>query len=601
MVRAGYGISRSVGVEVDVNVGPAAAYEGLRRALDALREAGATFDHIEAVRGPEWAELFPGAAGGTDRPSLTEIALAPSERRLHRESEQVFRVLSTAAAALCGGCSQVGRPLVLHGVGGADLPSLRGFMRAAEHARTVPGEIDVVAHAPEQVRAPLGPAADLRAERARCLRGMGLPVDEADLRAVLPTSADVPTSREGELYARAVDSEGNSTDRLAAALAYCRATFFSANWEGSAVVASAALTLAEGFPDAGVPGLLEQARNADEQPEAIEFEPGSLETAADLRAFLYKVLGVQATFRGRQDEALTYFRAMREGKGRLLPELRAQSHLYCALTFSKRLDRVDAAIGELRDGFAVVPSRDGEPDSVRRERGWLHNLRGLTHFARGELRAALDQEKLALACVEGLADPSSVHLRINLLSNVSVLQEKAGRLQQAARTWDRFNRAAGSSNTAFVKHHAYRAAGLALLCGDRGTALEELDRSLVCAQEFGDDFHECEIRLELGGLHVGAGESGSGLAQFTAAAAAAARLGDPYRMALAKAGQAVCVNSPPGEEVARLAVLSLANPGKARRLSQSVSSSDQDVRALLPTPRTKLNRPFDLVNFQERS
>ncbi|QXJ24695.1 hypothetical protein AGRA3207_006072 [Actinomadura graeca] len=601
MVRADPPVSRPAGVEVDVNVGPAAAYEGLRRALDALREAGATFDDVRGARGPEWAELFPRADGGPGTP-LAEIALAASERRLHRESEQVFRVLSTAAAALCRGCSQVGRPLVLHGVGGADLPSLRGFMRAAEHARTLPGA-GIVTHAPERVRPPLDAAADLRAERACCLRGMGLAMDAGDLRAELPAPAASPVppaSREGELYALATDPDADAADRLAAVLGYCRAAFFSANWEGTAVVASTALRLAEHVADARVPGLLQKARLDDEQAEAIEFEPGALETAVDLRAFLYKVLGVQATFRGRQDEALTYFRAMREGTGRLLPELRAQSHLYCALTLSKRMDRVGDAIGELDEGFSAVGPRDGEADSLRRERGWLHNLRGLTHFARGELRAAFEREKLALACIEGLGDPSSVHLRINLLSNVSVLQEKAGRHQQAARTWERFKKAGGSSNTAFVKHHAYRAAGLALLTGDRVTALDELDRSLGCAGEFADDFHECEIRLELGGLHVRAGEDGPGAAHFTAAGAAATRLGDPYRMALAKAGLAVCSNTPPGDEVTRLAGLSLANAGKAGELRRSVSSA-QDPRALLPTPRTKLNRPFDLVNFQGRS
>ncbi|WP_067455052.1 hypothetical protein [Actinomadura macra] len=596
MVHADLGTSRPTGVEVDVNVGPAAAYEGLRRALNALAEAGASFDDIRGAREAEWAELFPGT--GDEAPPLAEIALAASERRLHRESEQVFRVLATAAAALCHGCSEVGRPLVLHGIGGADLPSLRGFMRAVEHARTLPGA-GIVTHAPERVRPPLDAAADLRVERAQCLQGMGLPLAAADLRSELPAATVAPASREGELYARAMDQEADAADRLAAVLAYCRAAFFSANWEGTAMVASTALGLAEDLADARVPGLLEQARGEDAQAEAIEFEPGALETAVDLRAFLYKVLGVQATFRGRQDEALTYFRAMREGGGRLLPELRAQSHLYCALTLSKRMDRVGEAIGELDEGFAVVVPRDDEPDSVRRERGWLHNLRGLTHFARSELRSAFEQEKLALACVEGLTDPSSVHLRINLLSNVSVLQEKAGRPQQAARTWERFKRAAGSANTAFVKHHSYRAAGLALLCGDRGTALDELDRSLGCAGEFTDDFHECEIRLELGGLHARAGEDGSGAAHFTAASAAATRLGDPYRMALAKAGLAVCTNTAPGSEVAHLAGLSLANPGKARELRQSVALSE-DPRALLPTPRTKLNRPFDLVNFQGR-
>ncbi|MFD0660698.1 hypothetical protein [Thermocatellispora tengchongensis] len=244
-----------------------------------------------------------------------------------------------------------------------------------------------------------------------------------------------------------------------------------------------------------------------------------------------------------------------------------------------------------------MPPRAGESGGHRRERGWLHNLRGLTCFALGEPREALEHEKRALACIEGLSDASSVHLRINLLSNVSVLQEKTGRHRQALATWARFERAAGASNTPFAKHHAYRAAGLALLAADRDAATAGLERSLACAEESRDDFHACEIRLETGGLLVRAGDAAGAYACFAAGEEAARRLGDPYRIALALAGQAVCGGRAPGAEVAAVAARSLANAGRARALCERADSA-VGAAELLPGPRTKLNRPFDLVNFQ---
>ncbi|GAA2906249.1 hypothetical protein GCM10010517_72460 [Streptosporangium fragile] len=592
------GLAGATAVEVDVNSGPAASYEGLRSALGALRHAGATFGDLPVRYAAEWAELFPGERpyGTGPAPKLADMALAPSERRLHRESEQVFRVLTAAGAALCHGVAELGKPLVLHGAGGTDLSSLRGFMRAVEHARTVP-DVRLIMVTPTRVRRPLGERADLAAERARCLRRMGLPVEPALLTPDLG-EGPAPKGHEGELYSRALDPDSSAFDRVAAALAYCRTAFFSANWEGTAVVADAALGLLAGVPDGRVPALLDAARRHDGQPDAIEFEPGVLRTAADVRGYLFKVLGIQATFRGRQDDALTCFQAMRGETEGLSAEVRAQSHLYVALTLSKRMNRVGDAVRELEEGFAAVAPRPGEPDSVRRERGWLHNLRGLTHFSRKELLSAFEHEKRALACIEGLDDASSTHLRINLLSNVSVLQEKAGKHAQAQRTWDRFKQAAGSSNSAFVKHHAYRAAGLALLTGDREAALPDLDRTLACATEFADDFHECEVRLELGGLLARDGDRAAAADHFGRARAAAGRLGDPYRAALASAGEALCLGAAPGPDVAATAALSLTHPLRAEELAARVTSG-RDVLDLLPVPRTKLNRPFDLVNFQE--
>ncbi|MFD7614031.1 hypothetical protein [Streptomyces sp. NPDC059828] len=594
------GRSSGSAVLVDVNSGPAASYTGLRAGIDALRADGADFTGLAGRHPSEWAELFPAETAPGTAP-LEEIALAPSERRLHRESEQVYRVLTVAAAALCTGTAQLGRPLLLSGVGGTDLSSLRGFMRAFEHAQVVEGA-ELLLDAPTSVREPVGRYADYRRERVRCLRRMGLPVTEDDLVMDLGSASDagfVPVSEEGELYQRARDTESTAVDRVSSALAYCRRAFFSANWEGMAAVADEAIGLLSGIPESDIPGLLTKAEREEELVHAIEFETAILRGTADVRGFLLKVLGIQAGFRGDQDTAVACFRSIREDAAGLSPELRAQSHLYSALTLSKRKNRLGEAVAEVEQGFEAVRERSDEAESVRRERGWLHNLRGLTLFSERRLGAAFEHEKQALACMAGLTDASAAHLRINLYSNISVLQEKAGKHGSALATWEKFKQAAGSSNAGFRKHHAYRSAGLRLLVGERDAALEDLDTTLANAAELGDLFHETEVRLELGMLHTTGGDTKAGAEQYVRAESAARQLGDPYRIALAQAGQVMTSgSSTAAESVGVTAALSLTRPGDADALAKAVAEGG-DLQGLLPKPRTKLNRPFDLINFQD--
>ncbi|GGM73546.1 hypothetical protein GCM10011609_06680 [Lentzea pudingi] len=583
-------------VEVDVATGPGASYDGLRRALQALRASGATFGDLPGSRPAEWAELFPAEADG---PALQDVALAPSERRLHRESEQVYRVLTVAAAALCTGAAELGSPLLLTGLAGTDLSSLRGFMRAAEHAATSPGA-QLLVSPRFGVGEPPGADADYRAEKVRCLNRMGLPIGLTDL-VPDPNARHTPPevfTPEADLYARAM-GDGSAADRVSAALTYCRLAFFSSNWEGMASVAVSSLALLPGLEETAVEKIVTAARDSDDLAAAIEFEPGIVRSLADVRAFLLKVLGIQASFRGDQAAALAHFAAMRESGEKLSPELRAQAHLYRALTLSKRSGDLVEASAELDAGFAAVAARPDESDSVRRERGWLHNLRGLTFFAQKRLKSAFEQEKLALECLAGLTDSSSAHLRINLYSNISVLQEKSGRAEQALATWEKFSQASGSSEPAFRKHHAYRSAGLRLLVGEATAALDDLAVTLECARFGRDDFHECEVRLELGGLHTDRGESERALEHYRAAEDAARRLADPLRIAQAKAGRAVVTGDSSGtEDVVRFARISTSSPAKAAALADAASDT-RAMAAVLPRPRTKLNRPFDAVNFQD--
>ncbi|WP_028193798.1 hypothetical protein [Salinispora pacifica] len=594
-------VAAGAAVRVDINTGPASSYVGLRECIAALRAAGASFGELPHRHAAEWAELAPDDKPQDNPLPLGEIALAASERRLHRESEQVYRVLSVAAAALCAGTAELGRPLLVSGAGGTDLSSLRGLMRAVEHSRVHPGAA-LLLDRPESVRAPLGPHADYRAERARCLRRMDLPITVEDLVLDLPSvaaTAVAPASEEGKLYQRARDQHSSAVDRVAAAMAYCRRAFFSANWEGMALVATEAIELLPGVPTPALSELLAKAEREDSLVHAIEFETTILRSTADIRGFLLKVIGIQAGFRGDQDAAVTAFRAIREHDDGLSPEIRAQSHLYTALTLSKRKGRLGEAVAEVEQGFEVVRERPNEADSVRRERGWLHNLRGLTLFAERRLGPAFEHEKKALACLAGLNDASSAHLRINLYSNISVLQEKAGKYSSALATWDKFRQATGSSTAGFAKHHSYRSAGLRLLVGDREAAVKEIDTTLTNAAGLNDIFHQTEVRLELGMLHATAGHREAAVAEYELAEQDARRLGDPYRIALAQAGQ-VMTGGAGGDIPATVAnaELSLTRPVEATALAKAVSGS-AELAELLPKPRTKLNRPFDLINFQD--
>lgn len=594
-------VDAGAAIRVDINTGPASSYVGLRECVAALRAAGASFGDLPSRHASEWAELAPDDKPQDNPLPLGEIALAASERRLHRESEQVYRVLSVAAAALCAGTAELGRPLLVSGAGGTDLSSLRGLMRAVEHSHVHPGAA-LLLDRPESVRAPLGPHADYRAERARCLRRMDLPITVDDFVLDLPSGAATavaPASEEGKLYQRARDKDSTAVDRVAAALAYCRRAFFSANWEGMAIVATEAIELLSGVPTPALPELLAKAEREDSLVHAIEFETTILRSTADIRGFLLKVIGIQAGFRGDQDAAVTAFRAIREHDDGLSPEIRAQSHLYTALTLSKRKHRLGEAVAEVEQGFDVVRKRPNEADSVRRERGWLHNLRGLTLFAERRLGPAFEHEKKALACLAGLNDASSAHLRINLYSNISVLQEKAGKHSSALATWDKFRQATGSSTAGFAKHHSYRSAGLRLLVGDREAAIADFGTTLTNAAGLNDIFHQTEVHLELGMLHATAGDRPAAIAEYELAERAARLLGDPYRIALAQAGQVMTGGAGADTQATvASAALSLTRPVEATALAKAVSSSSE-LSEFLPKPRTKLNRPFDLINFQD--
>src|SRR5690606_38530372 len=121
-------------IEVDAGTWAPVALASLRKVLGALRPLAPTVFTAHVRRRPaEWNRLVPGSVA--DAPDISDLALSPSERRLHKESEQTLRVLNAAAALIVDVLRQSGRSLHVENAGEADLVSLRGLMRAVEWAR----------------------------------------------------------------------------------------------------------------------------------------------------------------------------------------------------------------------------------------------------------------------------------------------------------------------------------------------------------------------------------------------------------------------------------------------------------------------------------
>ncbi|MFI0206651.1 MULTISPECIES: hypothetical protein [Streptomyces] len=395
-----------------------------------------------------------------------------------------------------------------------------------------------------------------------------------------------------------MDPDGAALDRIVSALAYCCHAFVSENWEGMAVVADEALDVLARSSRNLTFDLVVGTHAGPSTPWAFGLEPVALRTTADVRGFFLKMLGIQALFRRDRGAALGYFQSMQHVDG-VSVEMGAQAHLLAARTLARRRQSLPDAILESERGLALLQKCPGETESLRLERGWLHNVLGAALFSARRWKEAFENEKKALACLEGVSGSGSAHLRMSLYSDISALQEQVGKPATALRTWRRLKQLCGDSGVAFSKRHAYRSAGLGLLLGRKSESLIDFDVSLDSAVRSGDAFHTTEICLEVGGILAADGQADAAVMAYGRAEAAARALGDPYRIALALAGQvASSGHAFSVRPVVETAALSLSHSRSAQALAETALRGG-DLLALLPAPRTRLDRSFDLVSFRD--
>lgn len=590
------GVLPATAIEVDAGVALPVAFGGLRKILRACEDAAPEAVRPLAQQRPaEWNRLFPGTVQGA--PDLTDLALTPSERRLHRESEQMFWVLNLAARAIVETLRVTGRPLVIHGAGECDLVSLRAVMRAAEWGRLeqLEGRIlltgwnarrpHYAAFFEERRRAFL----DSLCERMRTGRPEG--VGPVSGRAVEPA-----VDLEGRYLAAVVDDEAPLEHRIAAAVLAIRSCFFTTNYEGAMLAAERGLALLDAAGRGLSPARVAEGWDALDtgfSTPAIEIDKSSLGDAEELRILFERGMGVVHVFTGQHDEALEAFGRGLERKAP--PERLAHLRMFRALTRTKRLAQMPDARAEVEAGLALLAGRETELRYLHE--AWLRNVYALTYFLEKNLQAALVQEKHAMRCVGDLHDASATHLKINLISNASYLQETARNYTESIAIWRRFEKISENWGANFAKHHRYRLAALQMANGEREAAVASYTEAFQCAGELGDPLHQQVIAADLG-LHLLGSQPATAAQWFSRAAEQARVIGDPLRVAQSLAGQALAEGSKDWTEALRCAQASTTTPAETDPLVKALANGDAEaLRKAMPRPRSKLNRPFDAVNL----
>jgi tetratricopeptide (TPR) repeat protein len=586
------------GTEVDAGAALPVAYEGMRRILAALgAEHGDLRKRFLAEHPVEWKFLFPHEVEGAG--DLSDLALTPSERRLHRESEQTFWVLNTAADFIVQVLKHSRRTLVVRNSGEADLVTLRGLMRAVEWARLegIDGRIVLAdwGHRRRRCAARFAPRRDALMESMLArMRMEGL---ERGPTKIVDRALSAPVDAEGRYVAEVARQDAPPERRLAAAVLAVRSCFFSTNYEGAMFAVEQALALLDAVGDrvdeAALTAAWDELDTGQSSP-AIEVDRASLGNAQELRALFHRSSGVVNAFVGEFDEALADF--ARGLECRISPERQGQLRMFRALNLIKRLGNIEKARAEIDAGLQAVAQTSGEARLLHE--GWLRNVLALTYFQEKQLEAAVTEEKQAIRCVGELHDPSATHLKINLISNLSVVQETAKRYDDSIATWRRFEKISANWGENFHKHHRYRLAGLTLAAGRIDEAVEWYTGSYQAAEKLGDQFHRQVIAAELGRLHLDREQKTQALAWFEKALVHARSIGCPLRVGESLAGLTLAQGGADFSAAASALRTGSSYPDATAKLQAALATGDAAaVQAALPRPRSKLNRPFDLVNL----
>lgn len=298
------------------------------------------------------------------------------------------------------------------------------------------------------------------------------------------------------------------------------------------------------------------------------------------------------------------------------PEARAQICYYRGLLAAKRQGRLAEGRQWFERGLEHVSGRT-TPAAVL-ERGWLANGSALVAWREGRLA---DAQALVCSALSMLAaasperggprDPQLANLHVNLVNNLSVLHEATGRLPAALEAWRSLRPWTGElRGRSFAKSYFYRESWLLLQLGRPAEAYESAATAHELARSDHDVFHLDVIGRAC--LYLAcrcqAYEDALAWARWLEALAG----GDPGRAAegLGRVAHVLCQS---GDHDAAVAVLEEAVGGSgagrwdaALKVVTSLRDDapehrpgpDDDLGGLrLDRPRAKLTSPFPLAQL----
>lgn len=539
--------------------------------LDGVRRLMRHFVHdlLQQTRGEYGSELrclFPDHEAFANAVPLEDIALPSSERRLSRESERLFRLVNGIAAMLN---ARVGTGPGCFGELWLLVPDLLQMDRLSLH---VLHQIRRFRHARIRIVAGISQA-DLAA-----LQSMG---DHGELQDPLAIrrrfAKDFLEIGRYSVYAGPLGASppGTERDRAKAAVLSLDNIARAIEW-----------------------GQYDQALLALESVTQRDFA-------------WYKAVGLTHAYLGQYMTAAAAYAQADEVAP--TPAQRAEAYVYLALLSSKRNSQHRAAQQLVDIGRQCVAGLSDEHSVI--ESGWLSNVAALAHFSEGRQAEAMALCKNAYLSLKPHKGSDALHLKINLVSNLSVVYESMGRLSEALAVWETFSQfLAGSTSALFAKIYHYRVAGLLLKAGDAGKAEASYRRSYEEATRVHDRFHLMYIAYDLGVLCARRGAWAEALEWFERSRRHAGAVAEHERVEMAAAAAGLARHHCGDVEGAKAcwqallddAPCSTGMRGTLDRLLAWAAGTTQPaapgtfantvpddlLKKLLTTPGSKLGRPF---------
>jgi tetratricopeptide (TPR) repeat protein len=264
------------------------------------------------------------------------------------------------------------------------------------------------------------------------------------------------------------------------------------------------------------------------------------------------------------------------------------------------LGDIAGARAEIAQGLGALA---GQPrDTVATHAAWLHNLEALTHFQQKDLASAQRAEGRALACIDHAPGPSATHLKTNLVSNFSVLYEAKGDLPMATAIWQSFaalNAKLGSH--AADKVYLNRLGALHREAGAIDAALDAYRGAFDKAEITGDAFHAETIAGAIARVYLdrnGLGDREHAENWYRVAAERARTCGDCVQLARHLAGASIASTREEFSEAREALSRDVTYNGQAEGLDAALrTNSAKVIRGELPRGKSKLSRPFTLINL----
>ncbi|MFD1396745.1 tetratricopeptide repeat protein [Kroppenstedtia eburnea] len=325
------------------------------------------------------------------------------------------------------------------------------------------------------------------------------------------------------------------------------------------------------------------------------------------RIYLWKRCGLMQAFLGNYDEVNTaYEQALRIADH---PTMRAQMYAYLTLVATKRQFNVERAESLVDQGLREIEGLEDEMTII--ERGWLYNTFALTRFFQKRYKEAYELCKTAFQFLKSQNNSEALHLKINLVSNMSVVAEEMGNLDMALKIWRNFRHfLQGNGNRLFAKIYYYREAGLLLRKGDADTALELFVQAYKEGSAIRDHFHLDFIARDISSLYAEKGLLDECISWLHKSEQHALEVGSHNRAAGARlVAEAVVYEAGDHDKYRLQALKQLKDTCRSEKLREMChqlilewergghEATQRIIRNELKRPRTKLGMPFYLIHI----